>query len=246
MFADSAAPGASCPPTAACGRSPRARAPAGASGSKRRSTSELARRPRPAAILAHMCPIYAVLAAPLARPLGTRVLLWYAHWNRTRMLEAAVRALQPRDRRSTSARCPVDLDEGGRDRPRHRRLATSPARRRTVTAPPFELVALGRYSAAKGLDPIVRAVARARADGLDVRLRTHGTASGIRRGGARWSELRALVSELGVAESVELGGPIPRTEIPALLARLARRSSTTCGPARPTRSSTRRAPRAGR
>ena len=29
-----------------------------------------ARRPRPVAVLAHMCPIYAVLAAPLARPLG--------------------------------------------------------------------------------------------------------------------------------------------------------------------------------
>ena len=29
---------------------------------------ELARRPRPAAVLAHMCPIYAVLAAPRARP----------------------------------------------------------------------------------------------------------------------------------------------------------------------------------
>ena len=31
-------------------------------------TRELAGRPRPAAVLAHMCPIYAVLAAPIARP----------------------------------------------------------------------------------------------------------------------------------------------------------------------------------
>src|SRR5919201_5922483 len=33
--------------------------------------------PRPRAIVAHMCPIYAVLAAPLARPLGVRILLWF-------------------------------------------------------------------------------------------------------------------------------------------------------------------------
>src|SRR3954471_18040841 len=53
--------------------------------------AELARDPRPTAVLAHMCPIYAVLAAPLARPLGVRVLLWYAQWRRTRMLDLAAR-----------------------------------------------------------------------------------------------------------------------------------------------------------
>ena len=42
--------------------------------------AELAHRPKPAAVIAHMCPIYAVLAAPLARPLGVKVLLWYTHW----------------------------------------------------------------------------------------------------------------------------------------------------------------------
>src|SRR5206468_5749386 len=47
--------------------------------------------PRPAAVVAHMCPIYAVLAAPLARPLGVPVLLWYAHWNATPTLRLAGR-----------------------------------------------------------------------------------------------------------------------------------------------------------
>ena len=48
-------------------------------GSPRRSRAplrvalarELARRPKPAAVLAHMCPIYAVLAAPIARRSGS-------------------------------------------------------------------------------------------------------------------------------------------------------------------------------
>ena len=176
-------------------------------------TSELARRPRPAAILAHMCPIYAVLAAPLARPLGTRVLLWYAHWNRTRMLEAAVRAsnlVLSVDERSVPVTSTKVVGIGHGIDVSDFTCADAPP------APPFQLAALGRYSAAKGLDPIIRAVARVRADGLDVRLRTHGTASGAAEA-ATLEELRALVTELGVAESVELGGPIPRTEIPALL-----------------------------
>ena len=56
---------------------------------------ELARRPRPAAVLAHMCPIYAVLAAPLARPTGVKVLLWFTHWRRSRLLARAERLSTP-------------------------------------------------------------------------------------------------------------------------------------------------------
>ena len=66
--------------------------------------------PRPTAVVAHMCPIYAVLAAPLARPLGVRVVLWFTHWRRSRLLEAAERV---------STRCD------------HRRRALVPAPRRT-------------------------------------------------------------------------------------------------------------------
>ena len=44
------------------------------------------------AVLAHMCPIYAVLAAPLARPLRVPVLLWFAHWRASPLLRAATAA----------------------------------------------------------------------------------------------------------------------------------------------------------
>src|SRR5690348_12940822 len=45
-------------------------------------TAALARelRPRPAGVVAHMVPLYAVLAAPLVRPLGIPLVLWYTHW----------------------------------------------------------------------------------------------------------------------------------------------------------------------
>ncbi len=177
--------------------------------------SEFAHRRRPTAVIAHMCPIYAVLAAPLARPLGTRVLLWYAHWNRTRMLEAAVRAsnivisVDPRSVPVTSPKVigighGIDVSD----------FACSPASMDATV----ELVALGRYSAAKGLAPIVRAVGQALENGVDVRLRVHGTSSPPQET-ANLEQLRVLVATLGLEGRVELGGPLPRTEIPGILAR---------------------------
>ncbi len=176
--------------------------------------AEIARSPRPTAVLAHMCPIYAVLAAPLARPLGIRVLLWYAHWNRTRMLEAAVRAsnvVVSVDRRSVPIASPKVVAIGhGIDVSDFSCIDAS-------ASSAVRLVALGRYSAAKGLDPIIRAVAHARASGLDVRLRAHGTATHPGEA-ANFTVLQALVAELELADWVELGPPLPRQEIPELLA----------------------------
>src|SRR5205085_6998957 len=50
-----------------------------------------ARAQRPVAGLAHMSPVYAVLAAPLGRPLGVPVLLWFTHWRDSRLLRLAER-----------------------------------------------------------------------------------------------------------------------------------------------------------
>lgn len=176
--------------------------------------AEIARRPRPAAVLAHMCPIYAILAAPLARSAGVRVVLWYAHWNRTKTLDAAVRASNvviSVDRRSVPLTSPKVVGIG------HGIEISDFA----CTEPPasgvVRLTALGRYSAAKGLDSIIRAVAFARAGGLDVRLRTHGTATHPGEA-ANLALLHTLVAELGLAEWVELGPPLPRQEVPEFLA----------------------------
>src|SRR5204862_5325606 len=45
--------------------------------------------PRPLAVLAHMAPIFAVLAAPLVRPRGVPLLLWFTHWKASRLLRIA-------------------------------------------------------------------------------------------------------------------------------------------------------------
>jgi glycosyltransferase involved in cell wall biosynthesis len=169
-------------------------------------------RPRPLAIVAHMCPIYAVLAAPLARPLRVPLLLWFTHWKRTRTLEAAekaARAVVSVDRRSFPIDSPkvvaighgIDLDE-------------FPCRPEGQRASDFRVASLGRYSRAKGLETIVRAVALL--DG--VRLEAFGPAlSAAER--EHKAELSHLVTELGLEKRVRLDAAVLRSEVPEVLHR---------------------------
>ena len=83
-------------------------------------------------------------------------------------------------------------------------------------APPsgtVSLTALGRYSAAKGIDTMIHAVKRARAAGTDARLRAHGTSS---HPGERENLERLAVARrrARAAAWIELGGPVPRSAIP--------------------------------
>jgi glycosyltransferase involved in cell wall biosynthesis len=171
---------------------------------------ELARKPRPAALVAHMCPIYAVLASPLARPLGVRVLLWFTHWRRSRLLQAAERAsnvVLTVERRTF----PLDSTKvraigHGID------LAGFACVERPVRDP-LALLALGRTSPAKGLETVIRGTALA----SGVRLVVRGP-SVTEEERAHRAELEQLVSELGIAERVEIAEPVPRHDVPALLA----------------------------
>ncbi len=166
---------------------------------------------RGGAVVAHMCPIYAVLAAPLVRPLGIPLVLWFTHWRPSRLLSAAERvstAVVSVDRRSfpleSSKVHPIghgiDVAE----------FSCAPSR----AASGLTLLALGRYSPAKGLDVVLRALA-AVDDG--VRLDVYGPALSAEEQAHR-AELEQLVSELPLDGRVSLEGPVPRAEIPALLA----------------------------
>jgi glycosyltransferase involved in cell wall biosynthesis len=160
------------------------------------------RGPGPVALLAHMAPIYAVLAAPLARPRGIPVLLWYTHWRATRTLRLAARA-------ST-----VILSVDARSFPLPSRkvraighgiyLAEFPCR----PAPRHDglrLLALGRTSPAKGLPVVVEA---ARLAGATLEVRGPSLTREER-------SHRAELERLGV--SVEEA--VPRGQVPALFAR---------------------------
>lgn len=171
--------------------------------------------PRPVAVVAHMCPIYAVLAAPLARPLRVPLLLWYTHWAHTRTLEAAERAASvvvSVDRRSFPIASDKVVPIGhGID------LAEFPCTERDGGGD-FRLVALGRYSRAKGLETILRGVRLALDGALDVRLELHGPALNAAEREHR-AELERLVGELGLEKRVRLGHAVLRAEVPEVLAR---------------------------
>ena len=166
-------------------------------------------RPKPAAVVAHMCPIYAVLAAPLARPLGVRVVLWFTHWNPSptlRLAEKVSTTLVSVDRRSfplPSKKVRAighGIDVGEFACTDHRGDGA------------LRLLALGRYSPAKGLDVVVHAVAA-----TDARLTVHGpTLTPLER--EHRATLGQLVEALGVGDRIRLEGPVPRARVPELFA----------------------------
>jgi len=123
-------------------------------------------RRRPAAVLVHMTPLLAVLAAPLARPRRVPLLLWFTHWKRSRTLVLAERlstAVLTVDRRSFPLASDKVVAIGhGID------LARFPCRPREP-AGRLRVVALGRTSPAKGYETLVRAAALA-----DVELELRG------------------------------------------------------------------------
>jgi glycosyltransferase involved in cell wall biosynthesis len=171
--------------------------------------------PRPVAVLAHMCPIYAVLAAPLVRPLRVPLLLWYTHWARTRTLEAAARAasaIVSVDRRSFPIASGKVVPIGhGID------LAEFPCAERTGEGD-FRLAVLGRYSRAKGLETILHGLKLALDGGVDARLEVFGPALNAAEREHR-AELERLVGELGLDKRVRLGHAVLRAEVPDVLAR---------------------------
>jgi glycosyltransferase involved in cell wall biosynthesis len=166
---------------------------------------------RGGAVVAHMCPIYAVLAAPLVRPLRIPLVLWFTHWRASRLLRAAERV-------STAV---ASVDERSFPLPSAKLRAIGHGIDLTeFTCDPgsgngaLRLVALGRYSSAKGLDVVLRGVAAA---GESVSLDVHGpTLSGEER--AHRAELARLAGELGIDGRVALGDAVSRTDVPGLLA----------------------------
>ncbi len=163
-------------------------------------------RPRPVAVLAHMAPVYAVLAAPWCRPGRVPLLLWYTHWHATAMLRAglyAADAVVSVDRRSfplpsgkvVAIGHGIDVDE-------------FPCSDRRIEGAGLRLLSLGRYSSAKGIDTVIRAVAL-----LPHATLTHHGPSLTDAEAAHRIELEHLVDELGLATRVTLGDAIPRGDV---------------------------------
>jgi glycosyltransferase involved in cell wall biosynthesis len=165
---------------------------------------------RPLAVVCHMSPIFALLAAPLAKPLRVPLLLWFTQQAAGRKLvlaERVVDTILSVDERSVPLRSHkirpighgIDLDA----------LPCLPARK-----PPLRrLLGLGRYSPAKGWETALRALAELPEASLEL----HGpTLTPPER--EHRPQLERLAAELGVAERVRFGGELPYESVPGLFA----------------------------
>src|SRR6266516_1616125 len=131
---------------------------------------ELARALPADAVVAHMIPAYVVLAAPLVRARRTPLVLWYTHWKASSTLRAATRlatAIVSVDRRTFPLASPKVRPSGhGID------VSEFTGTDRTGRRPGLRALVLGRYSPAKGIETILRAVQQV--EGAEVQL--HGVA----------------------------------------------------------------------
>jgi glycosyltransferase involved in cell wall biosynthesis len=171
-------------------------------------------RRRPAALLAHMIPRYALLAASVVRPLRRPLGLWYTHWNATRELRAATRVVthvltaEPESFPLATPKLHAighGVDVGRFDRPRD------------APAGALRVVALGRTSPMKRYPLLVDAVRRVREAGTDVRLAIHGP-SLTREERDERARVAAEIDRLGLGDVVVLGEPVAWERVPELLA----------------------------
>jgi glycosyltransferase involved in cell wall biosynthesis len=166
------------------------------------------------AVVAHMVPVYAVLASLLARPRGVPVLLWYTQWRSSRMLRLAERVsthVVSVEHASFpfASRKLVPIGHG-----------IDPAEltcRTEASEPGLRLLALGRYSPVKRYETMLRAVRRARDAGVEATLAVHGPVSNDLERRHR-AELERLVDELGLGDAVVLGEALPRDQALARIA----------------------------
>jgi glycosyltransferase involved in cell wall biosynthesis len=166
-----------------------------------RFEAALARELRCDGVVAHMVPLYAVLAAPLVRPLGIPLVLWYTHWKGHAVVRAAERvctAIASVDERSFPLR-------SGKVRALGHGIDVAEFSCSDAPPPPIRALVLGRYSPAKGLETILRA---ARSAGVHVE--AHGSDETFEE------YKQGLARDFPEAE---LGGPVPRAQVPDLFAR---------------------------
>ena len=164
---------------------------------------------RPVAVIAHMAPVFALLAAPLTKPLRVPLLLWFtqqAAGPKLATAERVVDVLLTVDRRSLPLSSPKARAIGhGID---VAALPCVPERR-----PPLRrLLGLGRYAPVKGWDTAVRALAEL----PDATLTIHGPQL-TDADRAHRLPLDRLTADLGVADRITFGAEVAYAQVPQLL-----------------------------
>jgi glycosyltransferase involved in cell wall biosynthesis len=168
-------------------------------------------RGRPTAFLAHMSPVYALLAAPMLRTLKVPVLLWFTQQRGGANLaraERVVDAILSVDARSVPLSSPKVRAIGhGVD------VGLFVCTSRVTDPSRLRLLSLGRYSDVKGHDVAIRALTSLPGAELTV----HGEEATPADVHVR-ARLAALARELGLEDRVSLLDAIPRSKVPDLFA----------------------------
>ncbi len=177
----------------------------------------VSRRRRPDAVLAHMIPSFASLAAPLCKAYRIPLGLWYTHWNADRSLRTAARLVDvvlSVDRRSFPL-------ESGKVRGIGHAIDVarfSPAPGPAAADGPLRLLALGRTTPWKGYTTLLQGLELATARGLDARLQIRGPSLNDAERAHRGELERMIAASSVLRERAHLEPPVPLDEIPALLA----------------------------
>jgi glycosyltransferase involved in cell wall biosynthesis len=169
-------------------------------------------RTRPVAVLAHMAPIYAVIAGTLTRPLRVPLLLWFTHWRASTTLSLAERV-------STRV-----LSVGDRSFPLASRKLVATGHGVEISEPVanesagdgLRLLTLGRTSPAKGLEAILSAVSLLRDVPVVAELRGPSLTDEERRHRAALEE---QIAAAGLGDRVHVADPVARPDVPAVFAR---------------------------
>ena len=169
-----------------------------------------ATRRKPAGFLAHMCPMYLTLAAPMTKTASVPSMLWFVHPDDSRLLRTTERVADavltvspgsyPRNGPKIHA-IGHAIDTGS--------IVPTPLRRDPGT--PLRLLALGRTSPVKGYAGLIRGVAAARDEDVDVVLRIVGPSITASERAHR-AELLDLANSLA-PEAITVEPGVPREEI---------------------------------
>jgi len=169
------------------------------------------------AVIAHMCPLYALLAAPVTRGSRLPLVMWWVHWKIDYLVRAAelvctaVCTVDPQTFPMASSKL-FALGQGID-------IASFPPPQRTPPAAgtPLRILVGGRYSPAKGLEWILQGVRLGLDRGLQLELVVHGSATTLEEKVER-ERLERRVEELDLGAKATLGGPVHRSELLRLLA----------------------------
>lgn len=184
---------------------------------ERALAAAVAARVGPDAVLAHMVPLFAILAAPLARARRIPLALWYTHWNADRALRLGLRL----------ADVVLSVDVASFPLPTPKLYATGHAidverfRPRDVAASdggPLRLLSLGRTARWKGNDTLLEGFSLARSLGLDAVLEIRGPSLTPDEEAHRRELEDICANTPALAGRVRIEGAVARDRIPDLLA----------------------------